>query len=265
MPEGHSIRHYATVHSNAFVGTELEITSPQGRFAEEASKLNGRKMTETSAHGKHLFLHFDEDIVHIHLGLYGFFTGRKSSSAKEPGKNTRMRIRNEMFTSDLTGPTRCELIDNAGRQDKISKLGPDPIHNDAQSENAWVKIHKSSKPIGQLLMDQSIIAGIGNVYRAELLFISSYSPYTPGKEVPRHVFDGLWADASRLLITGSKDGKIRTVADNHLTDAEVRLHGHAHNSYVYKRAGNPCRVCGELVRAVDMAGRTLYWCSSCQK
>ena len=263
MPEGHSIRHLATVHSYGFVGTQVEASSPQGRFSEGASVISGRQMTETSAHGKHLFLHFDEEIVHIHLGLYGWFTTRKNKGqiAKD---SIRLRITNEDFVSDLVGPTACEIFSLEAKKLKVDKLGPDPIHGDADSEKAWTKIHKSSKPIGQLLMDQSIIAGIGNVYRAELLFLSGYSPYVPGKEVSKQVFDDVWGNAVRLLILGAEDGMIRTVADGHLTDAEAQLHGHAQNTYVYKRAGSPCRVCGGLVRAADMAGRTLYWCPTCQ-
>lgn len=267
MPEGHSIRHYANVHHNAFVGTQIEASSPQGRFAKEAAKLNGQKMTDTSAHGKHLFFHFEEDIVHIHLGLYGTFNGssrRRGSGFKEPNENTRLRLRNEMFASDLSAPTRCELIDDAGRQYAISKLGPDPIHEDSDPQQAFLKIHKSSRNIGGLLMDQSIIAGIGNVYRAELLFMSNLSPFTPGMQVPTGTLEEIWENSRRLLRLGSEDGMIRTVDEKHLTGEEITWHGRNQYSYVYKRTGQLCRLCSSLILSDDISGRTVYWCPTCQ-
>jgi endonuclease-8 len=155
-------------------------------------------MTETSAHGKHLFLHFDEDIVHIHLGLYGWFTTRKNKGqiAKD---SIRLRITNEDFVSDLVGPTACEIFSLEAKKLKINKLGPDPIHDDADPEKAWTKIHKSSRSIGGLLMDQSIIAGIGNVYRAELLFLAKLSPFIEGKNLDKEKFNNVWTDSVRLL------------------------------------------------------------------
>lgn len=264
MPEGHSIRHLATVHSYGFVGTQIKASSPQGRFSEGASIISGREMTETSAHGKHLFLHFDKDIVHIHLGLYGWFTTRKNKGqvAKD---SIRLRIVNEDFVSDLVGPTACEIFSLEAKKLKINKLGPDPIHDDADPEKAWTKIHKSSRSIGGLLMDQSIIAGIGNVYRAELLFLAKLSPFIEGKNLDKEKFNNVWTDSVRLLKLGSEDGKIKTVEHAHLYDDEVRSHGCAQTSYVYKRAGSPCRVCSTVLMSDTLDGRTLYWCPSCQK
>lgn len=264
MPEGHSIRHLATVHSYGFVGTQIKASSPQGRFAEGALAINDREMTKTSAHGKHLFLHFDEDIVHIHLGLYGWFTTRKNKgqAAKD---SVRLRIVNEDFISDLVGPTACEMFSLENMKLKINRLGPDPIHDDADPEKAWTKIHKSSRSIGGLLMDQSIIAGIGNVYRAELLFLSNLSPFIEGKYLEKEVFNNIWRDSVRLLKLGSEDGKIKTVEHKHLYDEEVKSLGHAQNSYVYKRFGEPCRVCSTTVMSIVLDGRTVYWCPSCQQ
>ena len=263
MPEGHSIRHLATVHSYGFLGTTVQASSPQGRFTEGAEFINNRTMTDVTCKGKHLFFHFDDDIVHIHLGLYGWFTTRKNRGqvAKE---SIRLRIANEEYVSDLVGPTACEIYDRQAYIKKIDSLGPDPLRDDADPEITWAKIKKSNKTVGALLMDQSVIAGIGNVYRAELLFLSKQSPFVPGKELPRDRFDSLWHNSVRLLKIGAEDGKIKTVAEEHLTDDEVTLHGCSQNSYVYKQTGNPCRVCGDTVKADDMGGRTLYWCPGCQ-
>jgi endonuclease-8 len=263
MPEGHTIRHLATVHSYGFVGEKIEASSPQGRFSAGADLLNGQVMTGTSAHGKHLFLHFEKDILHVHLGLYGWFNLYKNKG-RQPKDSVRLRIENDRYVSDLSGPTACEIFDLQKMQEKLSKLGPDPIHEDADPEKAWAKIKKSSKPFGGLLMDQSVIAGIGNVYRAELLFLANMSPFVPGKEVSFEKFSYVWNDARRLLRLGAEDGKIKTVSQEHLLDEEVKLHGCTQYSYVYKRTDQLCRICRSTIKSDDMYGRTLYWCPKCQ-
>jgi endonuclease-8 len=263
MPEGHSIRHFASLHHHAFVGSFIEASSPQGRFSDEASKLTDRIMTRTTAYGKHLFLHFDEDIVHIHLGLYGWFDLYKNKG-QVPKESVRLRIESDAYLSDLRGPTMCALIPFDDLAKTIAKLGPDPLRDDADPEKAWTKIHKSSKTIGALLMDQAVIAGIGNVYRAELLFLSNLSPFTPGMQVTRDKFDEIWANSVRLLSDGATDGRIRTVSKEHISAEQFALHGDKHYSYVYKRTNNSCLVCGNAVSSSDLAGRTVYWCGTCQ-
>lgn len=263
MPEGHSIRHLATVHSYGFVGTQVSASSPQGRFTEGAEKIDGQVMTDTSAHGKHLFLHFDEDIVHVHLGLYGWFKLRKFKD-QQPGNAVRLRLLNSEYLSDLSGPTQCEIVTVDQMNEKKSKLGPDPIHDDADSSLAWERIAKSKKTIGELLMDQATIAGIGNVYRAEILFLNQLSPFIPGNQVSEQKFENVWNDSVRLLKLGAEDGKIKTVSQEHLIASGVELHGCTQYSYVYKRTGNDCLLCGDTVKSDLLAGRTVYWCPTCQ-
>jgi formamidopyrimidine-DNA glycosylase len=146
----------------------------------------------------------------------------------------------------------------------LSRLGPDPIHLVANPEQAWNKIRKSSKSIASLLMDQSVIAGIGNVYRAELLFRSGTSPFTPGSQIDRKKFESIWKDSVELLKLGAIDGKIRTVKPEHMSEKEIKVHGCSQNSYVYKQTGGHCRICGDIVKQEKHAGRELYWCPTCQ-
>jgi endonuclease-8 len=263
MPEGHTIRHLATTHSYGFVGTQIKAISPQGRFAEGAAKLNCQTMTDTTAHGKHLFLHFEKDILHVHLGLYGWFTLRKFKN-QETKDSTRLRMFNSEYVSDLAGPTACELMTLEQVIAKKAKLGPDPIHDDADPEQAWAKISKSKKTIGGLLMDQSVIAGIGNVYRAEILFLNKLSPFIPGKDVTYEKFQSIWKDSVSLLKLGAEDGKIKTVDEKHLLMHGVELHGCTQYSYVYKRTNNDCLLCNSTILSDSLDGRTVYWCPSCQ-
>jgi endonuclease-8 len=220
-------------------------------------------MTATSAHGKHLFLHFDKEIVHVHLGLYGWFKLRKNKGQK-PKDSVRLRIANDEYLSDLGAPTACELMQEDGMRQILNRLGPDPLKDEQDPQQAWAKIRKSARPIGALLMDQAVIAGIGNVYRAELLFLSNLNPMVSGKEVSERTLDRIWDDSVRLMKIGAADGKIKTVDTEHLTGDEVKLHGCTQYSYVYKRTGQNCRICNDIVKSAELVGRTVYWCPTCQ-
>jgi endonuclease VIII len=263
MPEGHTIRHLATVHEKAFSGKKVVAYSPQGRFAVGSRHVDGQVMTHASAHGKHLFLHFGKPIVHVHLGLYGWFTLKKVGEGL-PSHTTRLRLQNDEYTSDLIGPTKCELVTQEQMNLIISKLGPDPIHEDADAELVWNNVVKSKKSIASLLMNQSVVAGIGNVYRAELLFRSQLNPTTPGFMMNRDKFDEIWQDARALLRIGAVDGRIKTVNPQYLTNEEKAVGGHAQFSYVYKRTGFPCRICFTEIEQSTVDGRKLYWCPKCQ-
>lgn len=263
MPEGHTIRHLATVHEKWFAGKKIKASSPQGRFALHARQIDDQVMTHASAHGKHLFLHFGKPIVHVHLGLYGWFTLTKATQ-EQPTGTTRLRLQNDEYTSDLVGPTKCELITEEQMHLITAKLGPDPIHEDADVEQAWNNISKSKKSIASLLMNQAAIAGIGNVYRAELLFRAQMDPMMPGNKISRDEFDEIWCDARALLRIGAVDGVIKTVNPQYLTNEEKAVGGHAQFSYVYKRTGLPCRICNTKIEQSNVDGRKLYWCPECQ-
>lgn len=264
MPEGHSIRHLANLSDKAFKNKKVTATSPQGRFAEEAAVINQKEMTGAGAHGKHLFLRFgDEHVVHVHLGLYGWLHFHKGQAGRAKD-TTRLRLEVEDFYADLIAPTACELLLPDGVEKILHRLGPDPIHEQANPEQAWNKIKKSSKSIAALLMDQSVIAGIGNVYRAELLFRSNTSPFIPGSQINKEKFESIWKDSVELLKLGAVDGKIRTVKTEHMSDEEIKVHGCSQNSYVYKQTGGSCRICGDIVKQETHAGRELYWCPTCQ-
>lgn len=266
MPEGHSIRHLANVHNQWFVGSTVIMTSPQGRFSKEAAELDGFKFTATSTHGKHLFFHFDKKIVHVHLGLYGWFRFYRSSDTIADTSNIRMHIDTGRFVSSLSGPTKCELLDREQMFDIIDRLGPDPLDPRSNKEAAWEKISKSKKPIAALLMDQSVIAGIGNVYRAELLFLSKQNPFTPGNLIRRGAFDAIWRSARAYMGEGARDGTIRMVQPHHMSSRELDvLTDDMQSSYVYKRTGQLCRVCTTtLIASCLVNNRTLYWCPTCQ-
>lgn len=179
----------------------------------------------------------------------------------------RLRLLTEATCADLRGPTACEVLSPAQVQAVIAKLGPDPLVDDAaEGEERFTRVvRRKPTPIGLLLMDQSVVSGIGNVYRAELLFRARLDPHTPGREVPEELVRGLWRDWVRLLRIGVETGQMMTMDD--LTPEQWRL-AMAHRDdrhWVYHRAGLPCRISGTSIVLEEMGARKLYWCPVCQK
>jgi endonuclease-8 len=332
MPEGHSVHRIARQFDRNFVGRRVSASSPQGRFAEGASMLEGRTVTSVRAVGKQMFLEFDEALwLRVHLGMYGAWdfageivvdptiaaaNGRMGQTNQRgtdltddqimdaAGENSltsigaprrarvhvrmseqtrgladdgdewpppvvgqvRLRLLTDVTCADLRGPTACEVVTADDVAATVAKLGPDPLVDDmAEGEERFVSVvRKKPTSIGLLLMDQSVVSGIGNVYRAELLFRAQQNPHTPGRDVPEDTVRALWQDWVRLLAIGVETGQMMTMDD--LTPEAYRL-AMAHRDdrhWVYHRAGLPCRVCGTAIVVEEAASRKLYWCPSCQ-
>lgn len=274
----------------------VRASSPQGRFSRSAERLDGTRLHDAWAWGKHLFLDFEgagDHIVHIHLGLYGSwrFSGDESftlpthigaprvrgehdalvemdASSGEwsppPARpSVRLRLDFGNGVADLSGPARCDLVGEAEVAAALAKLGPDPLRADCDPEAFYDRVRGSRRRIGELVMDQSVVAGPGNIYRAECLFRVGISPLRRGSAVARHRLQALYADLATTMADGVRRGQIVTVdpADvpDPLTDAE------AARFYVYHRAGRACLRCGATVIGEDMAGRRLFRCPGCQR
>lgn len=264
MPEGHTLHRIALEHRRLFVGHVIRASSPQGRFADGAAMLDGRTLIGVEAYGKHLFHRFEGlgGRLHVHLGLYGTFVSA-AVPAPDPRGALRLRMIADGHYVDLRGPTRCELQTAGERRELLARLGPDPLRPSADPERARQRIVRSKTAIGALLMDQAVLAGVGNVYRAEILFRAGIAPTRPGTAVSDAEFAALWADLRCLMRAGVRTGRIVT------TDREHRdqQRGPARNEdrhYVYRRTDLPCRICGTPIRMTEMAARRLYWCPRCQ-
>lgn len=275
MPEGHTLHRLAGRLTKAFAGDRVRSSSPQGRFADGAARLDGLTFAGADAWGKHLLVRFEEveEQVHVHLGLYGKLRITRHDEGAVPDVVGQVRWRLEgpaewpTRTADLRGPTACELFLPGEVTALQSRLGPDPLRDDADPERAWARIHRSRAPIATLLMDQSVVAGIGNVYRAELLFRHGVDPYLPGRELPEPFWDAMWADLVALMREGVRKGRIDTVHVEHEPERMGRLprrDDHGGEVYVYRRDGQPCHVCGTFVATAELAARNLFWCPGCQ-
>lgn len=264
MPEGHTIHRLARQHQKRFGGQHIEVSSPQGRFVDGAEWVSGHKLLRADAWGKHLLHRYDNGaIVHVHLGLYGKFS-EQAVPMKDPVGQVRMRMVGDEYGADLRGPTRCEIFDDTQVDALVARLGPDPLRKESDPEKAFHRIHKSTVAVGALLMEQDVVAGIGNVYRAELLFRHRISPFRPGKQLHPNEWDEMWTDLVELMKVGVRRGRIITVDKEYDHGSAPRGPGRP-RSYVYKRAGQECRVCGTTVLTADMKGRNLFWCPTCQE
>jgi DNA-formamidopyrimidine glycosylase len=263
MPEGHTVHRIANSFNKVFSGKKVRVSSPQGRFTQ-ADLVSGKKLVEAKAHGKQMFLHFGKAIVRIHLGIYGKWSFQHFlASPPEPVGEVRARFLIPNQLADLRGPTACEVIDEHQLQQTLRKLGPDPLSKDQAGKNLerFVdRAHSSSRPIAELLMNQSVIAGVGNVYRAELLYRARLNPYVPGKKTPKELLESIWLDAQRLMPIGVRTGMMLT-RDGYLKGKPDL----ADRYYVYKRAGERCRECSAKVVMEILTARKLYFCPRCQK
>lgn len=279
MPEGHTVHRLAAAFNAQFAGKQVDASSPQGRFADGAALLDGRVLLSAEAHGKQMFVAFTPDLwLRVHLGLYGMWRfagpglgkiGRRTRVAKgavddpafppDPRGAVRLRLLAGPHVADLSGPTACEVLSPPEKAMVMVRLGDDPLRADADPARAYARLHASRSAIGLLLMRQDIVAGIGNIYRAELLFRARLDPHRPGRSLTQATWDALWADLTLLLQDGVRTGRIVTTST-----ADRKGRGRGAATYVAHRAGEPCRVCGTPVLAEPMAGRTLYWCGTCQ-
>lgn len=267
MPEGHTLHRLARLHQRRYAGAPVEVSSPQGRFASAASIVDGKELLRAEAYGKHLFHVYGPDTtVHIHLGLYGSFTESELPVTAAVGQ-VRMRMVGATHWTDLRGPNDCELLSGAEVDMVLGRLGPDPLRSEADPELGWQRVSASRMPIATLLMDQRVVAGVGNVYRAEVLFRHRIDPSRLGRDIEHEEWQTIWCDLVMLMRAGVRSGRIDTVRPEDEPEANSRAprkDRHGGEVYVYRRAGQPCLVCGTEVSRKELAGRKLYWCPSCQ-
>lgn len=185
-----------------------------------------------------------------------------STFPPEPVGAVRVRLLTETTVADLRGPTACEVLTPDEVRAAIAKLGPDPLVDKGMAaEDRFVTtVRKKPTPICLLLMDQSVVSGIGNVYRAELLFRARLNPHTPGKEVPEEAVRALWKDWAKLLKIGVKTGQMMTMDGLSRKAYDGAMASRSDRHWVYHRTGEPCRVCGTPIVMEEIGGRALYYC-----
>ena len=260
MPEGHQIHRHARDHAAWFAGGPVAVASPQGRFVG-ATELDGQRLVGTDAHGKHLFHHYEDGrSVHVHLGLFGRFTAH-DGPPPPPRDTVRMRIANTTRTVDLTGPMACALLTPDEVAAIVDRLGPDPLRPDADPETGWRALQRRSVGVGRALMDQAVVAGVGNVYRAEVLFVHGLHPEVPARAVTHDQWASMWDTLVGWMRYGARYGRIVTTDPDEVGRPRSRMRGFE-RVHVYRR--EDCLRCDGPIRRWDLAGRWVYACESCQ-
>ena len=177
--------------------------------------------------------------------------------AAEPRGAVRVRLESATHVVDCNGPTACEVLDVDGVVKLMARLGPDVLRDDADPGRAWARIQKSSAPIGQLVMDQSVIAGLGNIYRTEILWRQRIHPESEGRSLSRDAFDAFWTDAAALLRIGVEQKAIITV-----DGAKRGKMRYGARTNIFKKTA--CPRCDGPIRQLAMAGRKVFCCETCQ-
>jgi len=252
VPEGHTIhrlaRDLAELH-----GSRLHASSPQGRFTAGAEAMDDALLERVEPFGKHLFLCMGTGgRLHVHLGMQGKWL-RFEELGRPPLKQVRLRLATDRVAWDLIAPSTCELIDGEAMARVVSGLGPDPLRPDADAAAALAALGADPRPIGSALLDQGVIAGVGNVFRNEALHAVGVHPDRPARSMDAAALVELWQVLQRMMSQAVEDGRIITVeAVDRLAvpESEARR--------VYKQ--EHCRDCGAPITVSKVGGRTAYHC-----
>jgi endonuclease-8 len=256
VPEGDTIHSAARRVGAALVGKPIvSIEMPQPRHAMDRwpERLEGRGVRAVDAHGKHLFIRFDGDLtLHSHLrmtGQWGVY--RRGERWRRSPRRAWLVIRTaDHEVVEFDGPVLELMTDSRTRFDqRLAALGPDLLAPDFDERRFLARLREddASRGIGEALLDQRNLSGIGNLWKAEGCFVAGVDPWRPLRDV---------TDEEALAV-------VRAVRPSMLESAAGRFRG---ERWVYDRAGLPCRRCDTLIRARGQGddNRTTYWCPSCQ-
>lgn len=257
MPEGHTIHRAARDHATMIVGQRVAAMSPQGRFAEGAAQIDGAVCEATGAVGKHLLYHFSNgSTLHVHLGLGGYFSCQQQP-VDPPREVTRCRLESATHAVDIIGPNTCEILPSDTMEAFRLRYGADLLADPPDPDRAIAAIRKSRAPIARLLMDQKVISGIGNIYRAEILWLRGLNPMTRGVDIPEAELRALWEEMRALLQLGVETNAIIT---NPALTETGKIHGERTNIFGKEH----CPRCEGAIETSRLSGRTLYHCPTCQ-
>ena len=258
--EGHGTHRVAAQHRRELVGKAFVADSPNGRFVDGAAAVSGKVLTAAECVGKNLLYTFGTGpgavTVHIHFGMAGRFSTHRLPG---PAPTATTRLRLVHAATSTVALLSAMTVQHGGpelRTAKLAALGPDPLREDADPERLWASLQRTPRSVGLVLMDQACVAGVGNIYRAEILYKAGIHPEMPGNQLTRPQFDRVWHHTVDLMQRGFVTGSILTV------DASEKLPAPWTRRYVYNQSS--CGRCGGGIRTWSMATRTVYCCDACQ-
>jgi endonuclease-8 len=244
VPEGHTIHRLAREHREELAGHRLRVTSPQRRAEATARRLSGLVLEDVEPCGKHLFYRFRGGaILHVHLGRFGRFL----RDLPEPRATSRLRIEAPPVTLDLVGPTVARAIDAVEEEAIRARIGPDPLLV-GEADATWLALRRRRLAIGAALLDQRLFAGVGNIFRIEVLHALGIDPRRTARDLSRQEFEALWQTLTGMMRRSVAAGRI--------------VSGPRGSRWVYQR--ETCARCGDSVDAYVLGGRRAYSCPTCQ-
>jgi endonuclease VIII len=265
VPEGDTLARIADVLGRVLV--DQTVTAARGRpGGVDLGRAVGHRVTSVESRGKHLLIEFSNGLtLHTHLAMPGsWHRYRAGERWQRPAASSVAVIETESAIAVCFDAPTVELLDTRALaiHSRLSRLGSDLAHDDFDADAALAALRapgRAGTSVGDALLDQRALAGLGNVYRSELCFLEHVNPFTPVSEVSDEVLRRLVERGARLVKQNSSGGARVT------TDA-----GTPGNLHVYGRTGRPCRRCGTMIGgavATAFLGanpRRVYWCPSCQ-
>lgn len=251
MPEGDTVWHTAAVLRDALAGktvTRCDIRVP--RYA--TVDLSGQAVDQVLSRGKHLFIRVGPASIHSHLKMDGSW--RVSRRPIRPDHRVRILLAAGTVQAAGVDLGVLEILDRDNDLDAVAHLGPDLLGDDWDPQAAVANLAAApERPISEALLDQTVLAGVGNVYCNELCFVSGRLPTTPVAAI---------ADPLRLVSRARDMLWLNRLRWSRCTTGDTRT---GRQLWVYGRAGLPCRRCGTPVESANVRGRVSFWCPSCQR
>ncbi len=251
MAEGDTILRAARRIDAAIGGQQVSVETPNPRGrAAGIGQLDGRRFERTETHGKHLLLRFDELTLHSHLGMSGSWHAYRQGDAwRKPWGSAWAVLKGDAWeVVQFGGPTLKVLPARAvGREPKLSRLGPDILAADFDPGVVVRSLRSAAGlALGDALLDQTLVAGIGNIFKSEVCFAARLDPWQPVADLSGEQLDRVVQAAHELMGHAVDQGRPARA--------------------VYRRAGRPCPNCGTTIlsRGQGDANRTTYWCPLCQ-
>ena len=258
MPEGDTVWRTAHHLDQALSGSVL-VSSDFRVPAFATLDLAGRPVVETVSRGKHLLTRIGDDVtLHTHLKMEGsWHLYREGTSWRRPAHQARVVLRTETWTAVGFSLGVVEVVDRSAEADVVGHLGPDLLGPDWDAAEAVRRLSADpARSVGEALLDQRNLAGVGNMYMAELCFLLGLDPRLPVRDVPD--LPALVRQARRVLEANKNRVQQTTTGDTR----------RGRQLWVYRRDKQPCRRCGTPIRVAmlgpDTQERASYWCPRCQ-
>jgi endonuclease-8 len=264
MPEGHTVARWAR-DLGPIVGEPITSIKAPARWAEQAAEIPGQHVSTVQSRGKHLILQLSRGgAIHCHAMQYGSWQiGEPGMELRKEERYVRLRLLTPFHEAVFFHGPVMEILSaqELRAHEALAALGPDIMSVEFDRDEAWRRLRREKgRPIGDVVLDQRVLAGIGNIYKSEGLFLAQIDPRRSARGIRRMEVERAWDALQPLMAEGStRFGATITLP------TELQSNGQRH--WVYRRRGHACFRCGtkiEMVRQGELE-RATYFCPGCQR